>query len=283
MRSHLTSRRLIVSFAAAAVAVSSLVATAGSAHSATTGAQSSALHLVGSDEFSWPAGTRPNATLWAYNTGGHGWGNNELQQYTSRTSNVSHDGAGHLRIIARKETYRGSDGITRQYTSAKLTTRVAVQYGRIEARIKVPTGKGLWPAFWTVGQDIYQKGWPYSGEIDILESVNDMSFVSGNLHGKNGNGRWQMGGSVKPVGGIGDAWHTYAIDWRPGSITWYLDGVAYKTVKKSEIPSGADWPFQKPHVLQLNLAVGGDWPGSPDTTTVFPAVMLVDYVRVYAL
>ncbi|SDI78058.1 Beta-glucanase, GH16 family [Frankineae bacterium MT45] len=240
--------------------------------------------LILSDEFTGAAGSAPNSYTWQAVTGGGGWGNNELETYTNRASNVSLDGKGDLAITARKETYTGKDGITRNYTSARLLSNVSVKYGYIEARIYVPQGQGLWPAFWTLGADIYPKGYPYSGEIDIMEALNKMPTVFGTLHGPDTATQsvYGVGPKTSPTGGLGGAWHTYGIDWTSTSITWFIDGKSYGTQAKASMPAGAVWEFDKPHLLQFNLAVGGNWPGSPDATTPAVSTMLVDYVRLYS-
>ncbi|SOD71573.1 beta-glucanase (GH16 family) [Jatrophihabitans sp. GAS493] len=240
--------------------------------------------LVVSDEFSGTAGTAPSSYIWQAIQGGGGWGNNELETYTNRASNVSLDGKGDVAITARKETYTGKDGITRNYTSARLLSNVSVKYGYIEARMFVPQGQGLWPAFWTLGSDIYPKGYPYSGEIDIMEALNKMPTVFGTLHGPDSvhQSVYGVGPKTSPAGGLAGAWHTYGIDWTSTAITWFIDGKSYGSITKATMPAGAVWEFDKPHLMQLNLAVGGNWPGSPDATTPAVSTMLVDYVRVYS-
>lgn len=243
--------------------------------------------LVASDEFDGDEGSLPDRSVWRALEGGNGWGNDELQSYTSRSQNASLDGRGHLRIVARKERYTGGDGITRDYTSARLVSVAGFTYGRLEARIRVPVGQGLWPAFWTVGQDIYEVGWPRSGEIDVMEAVNEMTVVSGSLHAADAaadaDGRWTNSASTRPKGGVGNSWHVYAIEWRKGSVEWFLDGRRFARMTDASVAAGEDWPFDKAHLVQLNLAVGGEMPGAPSPSTEFPAVMLVDYVRVFSL
>ena len=283
-----TKCRAAAGLVLAALAVGTLSGEAAPARAAVTPSSapaSSTLKLVASDEFNGAAGAGVNWFAWNALEGAGGWGNAELQSYTSRASNLSMDGRGSLRIVARRETYTGRDGITAPWTSARILSKVPVQYGRIEARMWLPAGQGLWPALWTVGTDITSKGWPACGEIDIAESVNSLSAVSGTLHGPSSVApyRWQLTGSTKPAGGIGNAWHTFAVDWRPGLVTWLYDGVPYRSIARADLPAGATWAFDKQHYVQLDLAVGGTWPGPPDATTPSTATMLVDYVRVYAL
>jgi len=241
--------------------------------------------LVWADEFNQANGTAPDATKWRYDTGGGGWGNNELQTYTSRTNNCRIEN-GCLVIEARKETFTGSDGITRNYTSARLKTqgRAAWTYGRIEARIQVPRGQGIWPAFWMLGEDISTVGWPACGEIDIMENIGrETNIVHGTVHGPGYSGGNGIGGAYTLPGGgaVADDFHVFAIEWRTNLIRWLVDGVGYFSVTPAALPAGTRWVFDHPHFLLLNVAVGGNWPGNPDASTVFPQRMLVDYVRVY--
>ncbi|SBT40255.1 glycoside hydrolase family 16 protein [Micromonospora auratinigra] len=239
-----------------------------------------------SDDFTGAAGTAPDAGKWRYDTGGSGWGNNELQYYTSSTRNAALDGNGNLVITARKENPSGYGCWygSCQYTSARLLTRgtFAQAYGRFEARIKIPRGQGLWPAFWMLGDDIGTNPWPNSGEIDIMENVGyEPSTVHGTIHGPGYSGAGGLGGAATLPGGqaLADTFHTYAVDWAPDSITWYLDGVAYTRKTPADV-GGNKWVFDHPFFLLLNVAVGGNWPGSPDGSTVFPQTMVIDYVRV---
>ena len=146
--------------------------------------------LIWSDEFNGASGSSPSGSSWTAEQGGGGWGNNELQSYTNRPQNVSHDGAGNLAITARKETYTGPDGNRRNYTSARIHTKgkFSFKYGRLEARIKTPTGQGLWPAFWALGDDVWDVGWPECGEIDVMEQLGHTSNQThGNIHGPTGD------------------------------------------------------------------------------------------------
>jgi beta-glucanase (GH16 family) len=246
------------------------------------------LTLVWSDEFNGADGSSPDASKWTYDTGvgGNGWGNNELETYTNRTQNA-HIKSGNLVITARKETYAGTDGVTRNYTSARLKTQGLFNqaYGRFEARIKIPAGQGMWPAFWMLGNNITSVRWPTCGEIDIMENIGkEPGILHGSLHGPSATARTSDATAAfsLPAGQhFADDFHLYAIEWEPATIRFYVDSNLYATFTKSQWPAGGTWVFDHPFFLLLNLAVGGDWPGAPDNSTVFPQQMLVDYVRVY--
>jgi len=248
--------------------------------------------LVWSDEFDGPALQPPDTSRWTYDVGGSGWGNNQLEYDTARPENVSLDGNGHLAIVALKETYQGTDGVTRGFTSARIKTQglATWTYGRFVASIKLPAGQGLWPAFWLLGNDFTTVGWPACGEIDVMEyKGQDTHWVQGTGHvpRPSGGGTEDVaiyGDSSLPDTGPGfdGAFHVFAIDWDPGVIRWEVDGNVYFTVDRTRLPAGTTWVFDHPFFVILNLAVGGDWVGAPGGTTPFPATMLVDYVRVYA-
>ena len=235
--------------------------------------------LVWSDEFNAAAGTPPDPTKWNMDVGGGGWGNNEWEYYTSGADNVAQDGRGYLVITARRPA--GPPGGCAygpcDITSARLQTegRFATTYGRIESRIKVPVGRGLWPAFWMLPPDD-------SGEIDIMENNGrEPSVVSGTLHGPGFSG--PMGLSAEDhflPGNMADVFHVYAVDWSPAAITWSVDGRVFQTISRDD-PRVKAWVYDRPYYLLLNLAVGSADPGYPDATTAFPAQMLIDYVRVY--
>jgi beta-glucanase (GH16 family) len=241
--------------------------------------------LVWSDEFEGANGSSPDAAKWTYDIGGGGWGNNELQTYTNRTENARiEDGA--LLIQAVKESFTGADGIRRDYTSARLKTLGLHQwtYGKIEARMKLPYGQGIWPAFWMLGSDIPQVDWPECGEIDIMENIGrEPSIVHGTIHGPGYSGDGGIGSSYTLAGGgrFADDFHTFAVEWEKNVIRFYVDGNLYATRTPSELPAGTRWVFDKPFFIILNLAVGGNWPGNPDATTTFPQTVRVDFVRVY--
>lgn len=229
-------------------------------------------NLVWSDEFN---GTSLNRANWTpeIGTGSGGWGNNELQYYTDRAQNVQVTG-GNLVITAQKESYGGMN-----YTSARIKTQdlKSFTYGKVEARIKLPTGQGLWPAFWMLGSNISSVGWPKSGEIDIMERVNNNPYVNGTVH-------WDAGGHAEfgRVSGNLDfsQFHVYSIEWDSKYIRWFVDGQQFNEFYIDN-GTGNTEEFQRPFFILLNLAVGGNWPGSPNNSTPFPSQMLVDYVRVY--
>ncbi len=241
--------------------------------------------LAWADEFDGPTGSRPDQTRWVYDRGGSGWGNEELQTYTDRLQNaVVRDGV--LVITARAESFTGTDGIPRSYTSARLKTQshFAQTYGRFEARMHLPRGQGIWPAFWMLGADISAVGWPQCGEIDIMENIGrEPAMVHGTIHGPGYSGGASLSGAASSADGrpFADGYHVFAVEWEAAAIRWYVDGRQYFTQTPADLPAGARWVFDHDHFLLLNLAVGGQWPGNPDPTTTFPQEMKVDYVRVY--
>ena len=244
--------------------------------------------LSWSDEFNGPDGSAPDSSKWTYDLGGKGWGNKELECYTNRVQNA-HIRGGNLVITAQKETtpFACSDDTTSNYTSARLKTQglFSQAYGRFEARIKIPAGQGMWPAFWMLGSDITTSNWPKCGEIDIMENIGkEPGTIHGSLHGPSTIGRTSDATapfSLPTAQNFADAFHLYAVEWEPGIIRFYVDTNLYATFTQSQWPSGGTWVFDHPFFLLLNVAVGGTWPSSPDNTTQFPQQMLVDYVRVY--
>jgi len=251
----------------------------------TTTPPAQSYQLVWSDEFSGADGSAPDAGKWAIQTGGNGWGNNELEYYTTRPQNVQVSG-GNLVITALKEDYTGPDQVLRHYTSARMQTKglFSQQYGRFEARIKIPKGQGMWPAFWMLGNNIDTAGWPACGEIDIMENIGkEPAIVHGTLHAPGYPGAGYSAAYTLPSGqNFGDSFHVFAVEWEPQQIRLYVDGNLYATDTPAASPAPTSWPFDsQPFFILLNLAVGGDWPGNPDSTTQFPQQMLVDYVRVY--
>jgi beta-glucanase (GH16 family) len=239
------------------------------------------------DEFDGAAGAGVDRSRWTFDVGGGGWGNEELESYTDRPRNASLDGNGDLVILAERERYAGPDGKARDYTSARLKTQglFAQSYGRFEARMKIPYGHGLWPAFWMLGADVETAGWPSCGEIDIMENIGkEPAVVHGTLHGPGYSGAGGPGAPYALPGGarVADDFHVFAVEWEPDAVRWYVDGTLYETRTPADIPAGTKWVFDHPFFIILNVAVGGSWPGAPDATTVFPQRMLVDYVRVYS-
>lgn len=218
----------------------------------------------------------PDGSKWTYDLGAGGWGNQELQRYTNSRENVFVDGNGHLVI-------RVLSGFT-EYTSARLKTQglFRAQYGRIEASIKLPTGQGIWPAFWMLGANINEVGWPQCGEIDIMENIGSQPSTNhGTVHGPGYSGGNGISASFVLPGNqaFSDGFHQFAIQWSPGSIVFQVDGATYHTVTRTSLAPGRQWVFDAPFFLILNVAVGGTFPGPPSSSTRFPQEMVVDYVR----
>ncbi len=241
--------------------------------------------LSWSDEFNGANGAPVDPSKWVAETGGDGWGNNELEFYTSRRRNA-YQQDGNLVIKVLHEKHRGAGGVTRNYTSARLKTlgKFAQAYGRFEARIKIPRGQGIWPAFWMMGDDIAAVGWPDCGEIDIMENIGkEPALVHGTIHGPGYSGANGLGApfSLTPAQPFADDFHLYAVEWEPTAIRFYVDDHLYETRTPSDLPPGTKWVYNHPFFLLLNVAVGGSWPGDPDASSAFPQTMLVDYVRVY--
>lgn len=240
--------------------------------------------LVWSDEFN---GTSLDESRWSYQIGDGcdiglcGWGNNERQYYQADNVTVAN---GLMTIEAREERNKGS-----AYTSARIRSifKGDFTYGRIEARMKLPGGQGIWPAFWMLPTDETYGGWAASGEIDIMEAINLGASGGNEVHGTlHYGGSWPdnvySGAPYTPGTSVMDNFHTYAVEWEPGEIRWYVDGLLYQTQTDWYSTNGAyPAPFDQDFHILLNVAVGGEWPGDPDSTTVFPVTMQVDYVRVY--
>jgi beta-glucanase (GH16 family) len=278
-------RALVSTVAISALTMLTAVSCGGQATHTTTPPTAQSYQLVWSDEFDGTDGSTPDASKWAIQTGGDGWGNHELESYTARPSNVQVAG-GNLVITAIKEDYTGADGIARHYSSARLQTKglFSQQYGRFEARIKIPRGQGVWPAFWMLGNDIDTAGWPACGEIDIMENIGkEPAMIHGTLHAPNYPPEGYSAAYTLPNGQVfADGFHVFAAEWEPQQIRLYVDDNLYATATQSGSPQPTSWPFNgQPFFVLLNLAIGGDWPGPPDDMTQFPQQMLVDYVRVY--
>jgi beta-glucanase (GH16 family) len=237
-------------------------------------------NLAWSDDFDGVSGATADSNKWVYETGNGsgGWGNSELEYY--RSQNGVLDGSGNLVITAKQETVSGFN-----YTSARLKTqgKSTWTYGHVESRIKIPYGQGVWPAFWLLGDDINTNSWPACGEIDVMENIGkEPTKVHGTVHGPGYSGgagptaTYTLPGSGK----LADDFHVFAIEWETNVIRWYIDGTLYSTKTPADIGSGNTWVFDKPFFILLNFAVGGGWPGNPDSTTTLPQTMTVDYVRV---
>ena len=233
--------------------------------------------LVMSDEFNVEGA--PNPSLWSYNigTGNNGWGNSEEQYYTNRPENIKVEN-GFLKITARREQYMG-----KSYTSARILTKgkFETKYGRLEARIKLPRGKGLWPAFWMLGSNSDTAIWPACGEIDIMEYLGSSpTKVFGTVHGPG----YSAGNAITktytlPNSRFDTDFHVFGVEWDENYINFYVDNVLYNQITPSDVTG--DWVFNNPFYMILNMAVGGNYPGAPNSETPFPQEMLVDYVRVY--
>jgi beta-glucanase (GH16 family) len=245
--------------------------------------------LVWADEFSGVSAV-PDAGTWTYEVGGGGWGNGELETYCSPGSGVRPCVAGRpnavvkngvLHVIARKDA-------AGKWTSARLVSKglKSFQYGRIEARIKIPAGEGVWPAFWMLGSDIDVRPWPACGELDIMENIGkEPGKIHGSVHGPGFTGT-PLGTVTELASGkkFAEAFHTYGVIWAPGKVQYYVDdpGHPYATYTRADLPKGAVWPFDDgKYFVLLNLAMGGAWPGPPTADTASQVEMLVDYVRVY--
>ena len=242
-------------------------------------------NLVLSDEFD--TDNEINADIWTFDigTGSNGWGNNEEQFYTKRTENVSVQN-GTLIIKALKEDYSGSD-----YTSSKILTKGLKEqaYGRFEARIQLPTGQGMWPAFWLLGANCGDgtadtEVWPNCGEIDIMEyRGQDPTVVHGSVHGPG----YAAGNAITKTYALENdrfdtGFHVFGIEWTPGYINYYVDDVLYNQITRQQVEEKGTWVFDQPFYIIINLAVGGNFIGAPNEETVFPQTMLIDYVRVYS-
>ncbi len=231
-------------------------------------------NLVWHEEFD---GESIDPENWTFDLGAGGWGNGEAQYYTSRPENARLEN-GMLVIEARQEKYEDS-----YYTSARLKTQGLqnFQYGRLEGRLKVPVGKGLWPAFWMLGSNFNGSNWPDCGEIDIMEYIGkEPDLIFGTLHGPGYSGAMGISQWNRQTYNIADDFHTYAIEWEPDEIRWYYDDVQYHTVTRADVGE-REWVFDQPFFFILNLAAGGQLPGPIGLDTVFPTQYYVDYVRVY--
>jgi beta-glucanase (GH16 family) len=245
---------------------------------AATASDGGPMNLVWADEFDGPAGQLPNPSNWTFDVGGTGWGNAQLEYDTNLAQNASLDGQGNLAITALATPYMGN-----AYSSARLQTQGMGEFthGRFEARMQMPSGAGLWPAFWMLGSNFSTVGWPQCGEIDIMEyRGQEPDLVHGSLHGPGYSGGNAITQAYSDPLGFNGGFHVFDLDWTPDTITWSVDGVAYQTVTSAEVPAG-NWVFEHSFFILLNLAVGGNYVGTPTSATVFPQTFLIDYVRVY--
>jgi beta-glucanase (GH16 family) len=239
--------------------------------------------LVWSDEFDGAAGGGPDPNKWVYDIGGGGWGNGQLEFNTDSRDNSALDGNGQLVITARAEEFAGN-----AYTSARIRTQGKLEqlYGKFEARIKLPTGRGIWPAFWLLGANLGQVGWPACGELDIMEARGDEPSTNhGSAHGPgySGGNPLSKAYDLPNNANFADGFHVFTVEWQPGVVRWFVDGEQYHSITEAQMSAGKQWVFDSPMFIIFDLAVGGAFSGDPDSTTVFPQEMVIDYVRVYEL
>lgn len=241
--------------------------------------------LEWADEFDGASGSSPDTSNWGFDVGtgpnNDGWGNQQLEFNTDQPTNVSHDGMGNLAIVARNEDFAGQN-----YTSARILTqnKFSQKYGRIEARIQLPRGQGVWPAFWMLGDNLPDVGWPRAGEIDIMEyRGQDTGAVLGSVHGPGYAAGEAITRTFRLEGdaGFDEGFHVFAVEWDPSRIAFFVDDNLYSVVSAAEVLGRGDWVFDNPFFIILNVAVGGSFVGPVGMDTVFPQTMLVDYVRVY--
>jgi beta-glucanase (GH16 family) len=239
--------------------------------------------LTWSDEFDGPEGAEPDPSRWGHDLGGD-WNKQELQYYTASTENASINGRGQLVVTARKDTTAGRtcpNGPC-QYSSGRLSTagRFSQLYGTFETRIKLPAGPGVLPAFWMLGDNIHEVGWPNCGEIDVVEHPGERAdTIHGSVHGRG----YSAGETYRlpRSRAFSDDFHTFTVKWMPKAVEFFVDGIRYARQTSTTTGTGG-WVYDHPFFLVLNLAVGGEWAGAPNGRVEFPQQMLVDYVRVYA-
>ncbi|MEU0181737.1 RICIN domain-containing protein [Streptomyces sp. NPDC006207] len=284
-RRRVRARGLLTAATAGLLALAALTTTGPTGHPLPAAPAATAAVTTFADEFDGAAGSAVDGGKWQIETGDN-VNNHERQYYTAGNRNAALDGQGHLVITARRENPAGYQCWygSCQYTSARLNTsgRFTTTYGHVETRMKIPRGQGMWPAFWMLGNDIGNVGWPASGEIDIMENVGfEPGTVHGTIHGPDYFGSGGIGAGYTLPGGqaFADAFHTFAVDWSPDAISWSVDGTVYQRRTPADL-GGRPWVFNKPFFVILNLAVGGYWPGDPDGSTAFPQQLVVDYVRV---
>ena len=253
---------------------------AGPVADAGAGSGANGWQLVWSDEFDPPPPPPPPPPPWTPEVGGDGFGNEQLEFNTDRPENAALDGSGHLVITARRELYQGAS-----YTSARLITRglVEVSQGRVEARLKMPVGSGMWPAFWMLGASFPETSWPACGEIDVVEyRGQEPGIANAALHGPGYSGGQAIDDSTAVAGGgLNRDFHIFAVEWSADEIVWLVDEYPYHRVTRESLPPLTTWVFDQPFFLLLNLAVGGSYVGPVGADTVFPQAFVADYVRAY--
>ena len=283
MMSTHPSRRSRFLLAIAAVLTTSAAVLTPANHTALAASQAGDVGTAATtfaDEFNAPAGTPVDGSKWNLETGDN-VNNHERQYYTNSTSNAVHDGQGNLVITARRENpgnYQCWYGRC-EYTSARLNTsgKFTQTYGSFETRLKMSRGQGMWPAFWLLGTG---GGWPDAGEIDVMENVGfEPNTVHGTIHGPGYSGSGGIGAGYSIGSPFADGFHTFRVEWSPNRIVWKVDGNTYQTRTPADL-NGNRWVFDHPFFVILNLAVGGYWPGDPNSSTPFPNTLTVDYVRV---
>lgn len=282
------TRRTVAAALAALGAALGTVTACSSGPSAPTPEPTPVRRVVWRDAFDGAAGAAPSAANWTNEVGGDGWGNQELEYYTPGAQNARLDGSGHLLITADKAP--ANQRLTCWYgpcthVSARLSSerKVTLHSGRLEARIKMPRGQGLWPAFWLLGANRPSVGYPGCGEIDVAEVIGSEPGVTwASLHGP-GYVRAGLtrGFTLPDQGSFSDDFHTFAVDWTDDGLAFAIDGAEYYRVRRGDIGENKEWVFDKPFFVIVNLAVGGEWPGSPSADTAFPATMVVDEVTVF--
>jgi beta-glucanase (GH16 family) len=247
----------------------------------TTTHQASPWKLAWRDEFDRPRGAVPDPSKWTSNVGGEGWGNHQLE-YNTNNQNAYHDGQGNLVLEARKGNPAGYHcwyGPC-QYTSAHITTRghFSFTYGLLEARIKIPYDQGIWTSFWLLGSNYKTVGWPACGEIDVMENVSpESATIYGSVHGpENFSSSYKL-----QHGAFADNFHIFALEWNADHLYFFVDGDNYAVLPRTTLKKQAHWVYDHPFDIILNLAVGGNWPGNPSSTTKFPQRLYVSYMRLY--
>ncbi|MGY1522012.1 glycoside hydrolase family 16 protein [Luteimonas sp. A482] len=278
-------RMLLATAALAATSMSAACASGSAPRQVGVDAAPASTSLVWSDEFE-----TIDAGNWSFETGGHGWGNQELQHYTDgRNAFIQYDSMADSRVLVIEARRGAPAGATCwygacQYSSSRMVTRAKQEFrhGRMEARIRLPQTQGIWPAFWMLGANFDQVGWPHSGEIDIMEHVgSEPTLTHGALHGPGYSGNTPLAGT-HDLGQRADAgYRVYAVEWDATGIRWFVDDVQFYAVTRAQVEARGPWVFDQPFFLLLNVAVGGSWPGSPDTGSTFPQRMYVDWVRVH--